>query len=209
MLKAVVACTLLLLFGVASGSRAAERLVTPPYPGPPVWREAFAKSQGVQFVREQIPPDQKLGAHRDILSAQGLLKQPGLTADRLLSNMFAASGASCERVRVNGPTIRQEGGYRVAYGQLYCSREKGAATCAAMMLKVIEGTDAIYVINREFRTPPSAVAGVQDFGAGPAAQAKAAAFMNAMATANTYLEKSVYLCGNRSGDVRCAGPKPR
>jgi hypothetical protein len=70
-----------------------------------------------------------------------------------------------------------------------------------MNFKAIRGDDALYVVNREFRVPPTEKAGVMAFGKD---QAAAVAFMNGQATANAYLTGSVHLCGARSAAADCA-----
>ena len=105
---------------------------------------------------------------------------------------------------MNGGQDRREGGYTVAYAQIYCSRQKGEAFGVNMFFKVIKGERAMYSVNRDFRVPPSAVAGVQSAPAGPAANA-ALALMKAQAAADAYLVGSVYLCGPQATDARCKG----
>jgi hypothetical protein len=68
---------------------------------------------------------------------------------------------------------------------------------------VIQGSEALYMVHREFRTPPSTTGGVHPFPKGSEAAAKA--FMDARAQANAYLANSVYLCGDRGPDPRCRG----
>jgi hypothetical protein len=181
---------------------AAERLVTEAYPGAP-WKTVTDEVAGTQFLREQIPADQQLEGHRDILVAQAMPKAPpGVAPSDLMKRIFANAVGRCANVRVNGPTAVEEGGYSVAYGQVYCSQEIGAETGASMFFKLIDGDDAVYMINREARVPPSEVAGVRVFPKGHEAEAKAA--LDAQWTAANYLEKSVYLCGPRGTDKRCA-----
>ena len=203
-MRSHVACAALLA-GLAwsTGAVAAERLVLPPYPAARPWQEVNHQSHGVQFLWEYVPAGQRLDSYTDFLGAQAFPKTPGLDAGGMLRRVFSASAGACENVRVNGPKTSVEGGYRVAYGQVYCSREKGKATGADIFYKVIEGADAIYMVHREFRTPPTEVAGVRSFPKG--SEAVASAFMAARTVANDYLSASVVLCGAASTDPRCRG----
>lgn len=192
---------LLVLGLLIAGPAAAERLVLEPYPGPPAWKQVTYKVSGLQFLRELIPEGQRIEAYRDILTAQSFPQQRGASPSDYLRNVFAGAARACENVRVNGPTERREGGYAVAYAQVYCSRQTGTAFGVNMLFKAIAGSDALYVVQREFRVPPSAVAGVQS--ADKAHAAALIAQMRAQSAADAYLVKSVYLCGAASTEARC------
>jgi hypothetical protein len=196
-------CLLILGLLLAGPAAAAERLVLEPYPGPPAWKQVTYKVAGLQFLRELIPEGQRIEAYRDILTAQSFPQQRGASPAAYLRNIFAGAARACEQVRVNGPTERREGGYVVAYAQVYCSRQTGTAFGVNMLFKAIAGSDALYVVQREFRVPPSAVAGVQS--ADKAHAAALIAQMKAQAAADAYLLKSVYLCGAGSTEGRCRG----
>lgn len=196
---AILAATVL---GVAGTASAAEELVLETYPGQPAWKEVTNRRQGVTFLREQIPNDQKLANYKDILAAQAMTP-PVADPSLVLKAMFIRVQSACDGVRVNGPKVGEEDGYKVAYGQIYCGRQKGEKFGVTMFFKVIAGDDATYSINRDFRVPPSATGGVQTFAAG---QADAAlALLQAQSAANDYLVKSVYLCGSKSKAERCQG----
>jgi hypothetical protein len=188
---------------IATGADAAERLVLPPYPAERPWQQVTNKAAGVQFLWEYIPAGQRLGGYTDFLGAQAFPRAPGLDASGLIRRVFSNVAAACDGARVNGPKTGVEGGYPVAYGQVYCGQEKGKPTGADIFYKVIQGSEALYMVHREFRTPPSTTGGVHPFPKGSEAAAKA--FMDARAQANAYLANSVYLCGDRGPDPRCRG----
>jgi hypothetical protein len=177
----------------SAASAAAEELVLRPYPGPPAWKLVTNKVAGLQFLREMIPANQQLASYRDILTAQSFPQNRGVDPSVYVRNVFASAGQACDGLRVNGPTPSREGGRPVAYGQIYCGRQKGQATGAIMLFKAISGADALYVVQREFRVPPSATPGMMS---GPNAVAQA----QAVAKADAYLLNSVFLCGT---DPRC------
>ena len=60
---------------------------------------------------------------------------------------------------------------------------------------------ALYVVNRDFRTPPSQLAGQTVFPKGQEEQAMA--LMKAQAAADSYLLRGVYLCGAAAVEPRC------
>jgi hypothetical protein len=198
MRKVLAAIVASVSMGCATAA-AAEELVLRPYPGPPAWKLVTNKVAGLQFLRELIPADQRIEAYRDILSAQSFPQNRGVDPSVYLRNVFAAAGQACDGLRLNGPTARREGGRAVAYGQIYCGRQKGQASGAIMLFKAISGADSLYVVQREFRVPPSATPGVVSGSA-----AEMAAHAKAAAAADAYLLNSVYLCGAGTAEPRCA-----
>jgi hypothetical protein len=202
--KIALALAALLAVGVAAPALSAEpeRLVLEPYPSETPWKEATNQQQGQQFLREQIPSDQQIDAYRDILSAQSFPALRGKSPGDFLKGMFKRVAGACEGVRVNGPKEASEDGHAIAYGQIYCGRQKGQAFGVNMFFKVIAGDEALYVIQREIRVRPSASGGIQTFDASQIEELKA--LMNAQSTANAYLVDQVYLCGGASANPRCA-----
>ena len=200
-LKTLVA-SLVLSAALATTASAAERLVLKPYPATPPWKEATNQVQGAKFLIEMIPADQQIDSYRDILSAQSFPESRGVAPADLLKTMAANIGGSCRNVRINGPKTATEKGVRVAYAQIYCGQQIGADYGVNMFFKVIQGSDALYVVLRESRVPPSTVGGVQTFGPGQTEQV--AAMLNAQGLANDYLVSSVYLCADGSKDPACA-----
>lgn len=181
---------------------ASERLVLQPYPGDLSWREVTNTSQGGQFLREQIPEGQKIESYRDILTAQSFPDSRGVSPTEFLGGMLRRVGGVCRGVRVNGPKEQVESGFPVAYAQAYCGQQIGKNFGVVMFFKAIQGKDAMYVVQREFRVPPSAVGGVQSFSQDQ--MAAMVAQMNAQSVANSYLVNLVYLCGDQSAEARCA-----
>ncbi|HWA63365.1 MAG TPA: hypothetical protein VG939_18455 [Caulobacteraceae bacterium] len=186
---------------VPAAALAQERLVLAPYPGPPAWKEVTHKVAGLKFLREFIPADQRIEAYRDILTAQSFPEQRGADPARYLNAVFQGAAGACDGVRVNGPKLAREDGHAVAYGQVYCARQKGQAFGVTMLFKVFAGDDSLYVVQREFRTPPQDAPGVMS--ASPAQSAQLLALVRAQAAADRYLAGQVYLCGTRSADRRC------
>jgi hypothetical protein len=200
MLRMVLAA---LAFAGVSTAAAAEQLILEPYPGPPSWTEVTDEHQGGKFHLEFIPTGQEVESYRDILTAQSF---PGLQLRTdpaaFIRTINQGTRKTCGDVRINGPTTRHENGYVVAYAQIYCNRQTGRSTGAAIFFKVMRGEDALYVVRREFRTPPTAVAGVQSFPKDKLAEM--ANILGAEGVGDQYLRGSVYLCGGHSTDARCA-----
>lgn len=188
---------------VASDTR--ERLVLEPYPGDPPWQEVTNKASGDQWLREQIPADQKIDAYRDILTAQSFPQQKNTDPSSFLKGMFSRVGGACDGVRVNGPKEQQENGYSIAYAQVYCGKQKGTQFGVNMFFKVVKGADSLYVIQREFRVPPTEVGGVTTFN--KAQMGQMMALMKAQSVANSYLANSVYVCGEQTSDKRCGSQR--
>ena len=187
---------------IALPALATERLVMAPYPGPPAWSQVTNQANAQQWLHEQIPLDQRIDGYRDILTSQGFI---GLHRDPsdYLRSLFSLAAGACEAVRTNGPKAQTEGGYPVAYAQLYCSRQKGQPFGVVIFYKAIQGAEGLYVVDRDFRVPPSRTTGVMEFP--PGQEAQAAALMRAQASADRYLVGSVYVCGARATDPRCKG----
>jgi hypothetical protein len=86
----------------------------------------------------------------------------------------------------------------VAYGQVFCGQQKGKPYGVNIFFKAISGDQALYSAERDVHVPPGD-GGAQSFAS--VQQARAA--MKDQATADSYLVKSVYLCGARATDKRC------
>jgi hypothetical protein len=185
-----------------SAADTAERLVLEPYPGPPAWHTVTDKREGLQHLGEQIPVDQTLDAYRDILTDQAFPQNRHVSPSDFLKGLFSRVSGSCDGPWVNGPAVRTEGGYAVAYGQAYCGRQKGKPFGVTMFFKVIQGDDALYVVQRELRVPPHANGGMMTFSKDQLGEAQA--MLARQNTADHYLLTSVYLCGPRATDTRCA-----
>ena len=183
-----------------------EKLILDPYPSEIPWQEVTNKSHGDQWLREQIPPDQGIETYRDILTAQSFPQQKNADPTSFLKGIFEQVGAVCENVRVNGPKEQLDGGYPIAYAQIYCGKQKGSDFGVNMFFKVIKGDDALYVVHREFRVPPSEVGGATSFTNDQMKQMMD--LMKGQSLANSYLVNSVYLCGAKSADKRCGTQQP-
>ena len=191
---------------IASPENAQERLILEPYPDTQAWKEVTHETVGAKFLIERVPSNQTVKNYKDILSAQSFPDQRGADPSKALQSIFQLAGSSCESVRVNGPKAQVEGGFNVAYGQVYCGRQRGKSFGVKIFYKLIQGNEAQYVILRERRVPPSAVAGTQSF-----TNDRMAALVEEMkseATANNYLVQSVYLCGSASTETRCHSQPP-
>jgi hypothetical protein len=186
---------------IATAASAKEHLAMAPYPASPAWVTATDVGKGDRHLREQIPAGQDIDAYRDILVDEAFPEARTEMPSDFLTAKFAQVSAACEGVRVNGPKAVMEDGYPVAYAQIYCSRQKGQSFGVNLFFKVIQGSAALYSIHREFRVPPSAVAGVQSFSKDQMAEMQA--LMTGQSVANRYLVEGVQLCGDRSKDPRC------
>jgi hypothetical protein len=194
-----LATTLTLVAGMASA--ADEHLVMKPYPGPAPWKRITDKSGPQGWIHEQIPGGHADTDYSDILTDQGFVTARGTDPAAFLRNIFANVGGACAGVKINGPTARVEGGFKVAYGQLRCGTQRGEGFGVHVFYKVIGGDAALYSIARDFRVPASADGDQLVFPKAEAA--KATALLKAEAAADGYLLNQVYVCGGRSADPRC------
>jgi hypothetical protein len=207
LIGAAAAATLLLgalvRADAAPAPPAPEHLVMPPYPGAP-WKRITDKTDPVRHAwnHESIPADQTVEGFTDIISDQGYPWLAGSDPAAFLKGLYARFPASCDGVRVAGPVARTEGGFKVAYGQVYCGQQHGKPYGVATFYKVISGDAALYSINRDFQTPASPNGAVLTFPKGH--EAEGMALLKAQGVADQYLADQVYLCGGRSTDPRCA-----
>ena len=182
----------------AATAAAAERLVLEPYPSG-AWYDVVNQSGPGGFVREQMPQGQTPQDPRDTLTAQGLRGYTGSPA-AYIAGAFSDLSQHCDTVETVGPTIDVEAGRAVAYGRFYCGRQKGQAFGAHVFFKAIQGSDALYVIDRDFRTPGS------DHPSAPALPAdQAIGFLQAEGAARKYLTDKVYVCDPVFPEARCTG----
>lgn len=199
MIQALAAAVALLVAGTAS---AAERLLIPPYPAEVAWTLVTDERLGAMTLQEFIPADQSRDGYRDILSVQSLPDSRTLAPAPFLKIVISGVVYGCEHVSSTGPVEAREGDYNVAYGQIYCGRQIGQSDGVHILFKVIQGREAMYVVQRQFRVPPSDVAGQLRFGKNE--QEKAAALLKAEAEANAYLTGAVRVCAEDSAEAECA-----
>jgi len=191
-----------LAFAAGAAAAADEHLVMKPYPAATPWKRITDKSGPQGWLHEQIPGNHKDDDYSDILTDQAFAGSRGADPAAFLQTIFRNVSSACDGVRVNGPTVRLEGGLRVAYGQVRCGTQRGESFGVHIFYKLISGDAALYSISRDFQVPASANGDQLVFAKGEAA--KAAALLKAEAAADSYLLNQVYVCGGRSTDPRCA-----
>jgi hypothetical protein len=182
----------------AAAAQAAERLVLEPYPGGP-WYDVVNQANNGAFIREQAPQGETGSDLLDVLTSQAVPGYQGQPADYLASTL-AELGQTCETVQTVGPTVSEEQGRQVAYGRVYCGRQKGQSLGIHFFFKAILGNEALYLVGRGFRTPGS------DHPAAPAfpEAAKAVAFLQAEGVATKYLTSQIYVCDPVFPDPKCS-----
>jgi hypothetical protein len=194
----------LVIAGQASAQPARERLVVGKVPAETPWKTITNASSGDHWLWEQVPANETGDDHTDILVAQGFANLAGADPAVFLHGMVGLAQKDCNNVRVNGPVPRIEDGHHIAYEQIYCGRRNGQTHGLSMFYKVVSGTDALYVVEREITTPGSNTAGAMAFNKNHAQEALA--LMRLSAAANQFLDNSVYLCDAQSTDPRCKAP---
>jgi len=191
-----------LLAGAATAAPSGdEQLVVRPYPAAAPWKQITNKSNADGWIHEQIPANQTVDGFSDILTDQGFRKLGGKDPATFLKFIFTNITGACDGVRVNGPAVRTEGGFPVAYAQVYCGQQRGAGFGVHIFYKAIGGDAGLYSISREFHVPPSPDGGRLEFPKGH--EREVTVLLTAEAAANRYLTDDVYVCGGSSTDPRC------
>jgi hypothetical protein len=185
------------LLAASSTATAAERLVMQPYPGG-AWYDALNDKNNGTLIREQLPQGQTLDNFTDVLTAQTVPDFKGEPATFLQSTLNEL-GQNCETVEMVGPTTGEEQGRQVAYGRVYCGRQKGETFGIHYFFKAILGGDALYLVGRGFRTPASDKPGAPSF----TDENQAIAFVQAEGTATKYLTDHVFVCDPVFPDPKC------
>ncbi len=180
------------LLAIAGAAHGAERLVLGPYPGVP-WIDVVDNGS----VLERVPQGQSGDDFQDVLTSQIVRDYRGSPASYITQTLDQL-GQTCESVQIAGPTTGEEQGRQVAYGRVYCGRQKGQAFGIHFFFKAIEGAEVLYLVGRGFRTPASDHA-----GAPPLAEDKAIAFLQAEGVATKYLTDQVYVCDPVFPDPKC------
>jgi hypothetical protein len=196
MKPAIVAALSLLATG--SVAAAEERLVLQPYPSG-TWYDVVNQSGPGGFIHEQLPQGQTTENAQDVLTAQSRRGFRGSPA-AFITLAFSDLAQNCDTVETVGPTVGEEAGRQVAYGRFYCGKQKGQPYGAHIFFKAILGSEALYIIDRDFRIPasehPSAPALPED---------QAVSFLQTEAQARKYLTDQVYVCDPVFPEPRCTG----
>jgi hypothetical protein len=194
------AATAVMLAGAAHAQPAPEHLVLKPFPSG-AWTRITDQTSHGAWNHEAIPPGQTEDDFSEILTDQGFPDLAGVDPADFLRQRFAQITLSCDSVRVNGPTERKEGGFRVVYGQAYCGQQRGKDYGVHIFFKVISADAALYAVSLDVHTPASSTAGVLSFPLGHEAEMQA--LLDTEKAADDYVSASVYLCGGHSTDARC------
>ena len=186
-----------------ANAKSAEVFRVPPYPSEPHWKEITNKKDDRTELVEWIPADQTENTIKDILTKQIFYNLKDADPSAFVSGILKGVGKACERARVNGPKEQTENGYSVAYAQAYCANQKGAAKDVDIFIKAIRGTDALDVVQREFRRPaqPGATPGITTFSKDQVEEMKTR--LTAQNVANKFLVEDVQLCPLTGGTGTC------
>jgi hypothetical protein len=190
------------VLGLAGAAQAKERLVIDPYPADKPWKEVLNQATEDLAVRELVPADQTESMHSDILILQANHKlRHAVTPDRFLTSVLRQTQNNCQAVLITGPKAVVEDGRDVAYGQAYCGRRKGQPFGMSIFFKVVDGDDALYLIERDIIVPPTDTPGGKPYGEDRAQDAMA--LMRKQGEAGRYLLTGVRLCTDDSADPKC------
>jgi len=188
-----------------------ETLVLPPHPGWGQWKAITEQRSPDRIYIERIPESQAPNDIKDMVVEQfyrGI--QEKISPVEILRTLpRLAQSTNCEKVRATSPVEGIEGGYKVAYAQMYCQKQKGKPYGFIDLQKVIQGRNGIYVIQREWRvnafefqnSSANSTSFIPQEAFGSAENANA--WFQSMSVSDQYLVKSVFLCGNSEGKRTC------
>ena len=185
------------LLAACGAARAEERLVLGPYPGAP-WHDVINRSSERGFVRQQMPEGQTPEAFHDVMTSQAIRGYRGGPTE-FISLAFSKLAESCATSETVGPTVAEEQGLQVAYGRFYCGQQKGQTFGAHMFFKVIKGNDALYVVDRDFRIPPTGNPSTPSLP-----ENEVVPFLQSEGAARKYLTDKVYVCDPAFPNPKCA-----
>jgi hypothetical protein len=188
-----------------------EMLILPPHPGWGQWKAITEQRSPDRTFIERIPEAQSPNEVKDIVIEQfyrGI--QEKISPVELLQKLpMFAQNTNCEKVKASSPVAGVEGGFKVAYAQMYCQKQKGQSYGYIDLQKAIQGSNGIYVVQREWRvnsfefasssTNNTSLVPQEAFGSAE----KATAWFESVKVSDQYLVKSVFLCSNGDGKRPC------
>lgn len=180
-----------------------EKLVVPAYPTGR-WKTLTNSGSDTQTLVEYIPEDQTAQTMTDLLQIRTGIGAQRAQPKAFMASLFTGFSKDCSSMNVNGPVAATENGHAVAYGEVFCKHSKQpAGKDMDIFVKVIQGKDALYIIQRDFHRPtePGLAAGERRYATAQAEQMKAD--NAAIETAQDFL-KQVRLCP--VNDAACMAP---
>jgi hypothetical protein len=184
-----------------------EKLVVPAYPTGN-WKILMDSGTDEATLVERIPVEQTAQTISDLLQEHVLFSDAArkMPPKTFVTATFTRFNRQCSAMNVNGPTEATEDGHAVAYGEVFCKNSRSpAGKDIDIFLKVIQGKDALYMVQRDFHRPtePGTGAGERRYRPDQADQMKAD--NAAIETAQGFL-KQVRLCP--ASDAACLAPVP-
>jgi len=197
----------LAIITISQPSLADERFVVPKPKAWQGWKVITNESGGAVTNIERIPADQDPANIKDMVVEQkyvGLRK--GVGPELIVALTLRGVAGACEDLRTVGPKVSEEDGHPVAYGQFYCSKQKGKDYGVINMQKAVLGEGTMYVAIREWRIPafkfkdPNPSIALFELGA-VKSEAEGLAWFDEFKRSSEYLAKEVALCtgGETSG----------
>lgn len=178
-----------------------EGLTYTPLPRDRSWVQITANSAGSAFLHEWVPTGQDGKQYQEILVAQAHPKRAAGAAALQLQGMVQGASLRCKSSFSTKPRIQVENGYTATYAQIFCGQERDRDTGAVMIIKIIDGIDSIYIVQRELRVPASISPG--DLVDKISKSGDGESFIKYVSDSELYLTKSVFICGVRSTKARC------
>jgi hypothetical protein len=168
-----------------------ERLVVLPYPASPAWHQVASANPKTSIW---LPAGvERPGEGNDLLSAQTFREGVNIPVEKFARDFAPSSAGACTKIDAKEPRLTTENGFPVAYVRFHCANFHNESIDVDCFMKVIGGKDAIYVVQRIFRSPAVADAVVD-----------LAALSPDQKIADDFLVQGVRLCGPTDGDGICA-----
>lgn len=111
------------------------------------WKLLSENAGGGIDLKEWIPQSQEPGAWSEVILVYTFHSRPsGDVVSNVIRHMFAQAQTSCENMNVVPPKPHSEGAYTIAYGQIYCTRDRKVNKGRINFLKAIATERRIYLI---------------------------------------------------------------
>lgn len=126
---------------------------------PEGWVQVTTERRGDMEMVEYVPADQEPTAWRDRLTVQVFEGATEVAAAQFQANARAGFERACEKVTAGNLQVARSNGYPSAFFVLGCHRHRTQGHGETTFFRLIQGYQALYVVQRAWRTAPYDVQG--------------------------------------------------
>ncbi|SDH60148.1 hypothetical protein [Roseospirillum parvum] len=158
-LPCLLACLLAPLAAVAqtgSVGEARERFLLSVPEG---WVQVTTERRGDMEMVEFVPQGQEPTAWRDRLTVQVFEGATNVAAAQFQANAKAGFERACEKVTAGNLQVARSNGYPSAFFVLGCHRHRQEGHGETTFFRLIQGYQALYLVQRAWRTAPYDIQG--------------------------------------------------